>query len=215
MIMNRKTTHSLFGAWGESDPVSPPCTSLSHSNREERSLQQFARGTSLHGLVHVVEKGSSGVQDCLWTFAFIGCLSLFVYHSISGIMHYFEFPHITKLEEEVASEKTFPAFTFCNVNPHRKSALTACDIEHLREIWRIPAEHTENITSPTHEVNEESFKCLNGTKAELPRCGQFDWKRLHDRSAHRLWDMVKSCRFKKAHCTAEDFESVSNFLACL
>lgn len=126
----------------------PPCSSLSHSNQEERSLQQFARRTSLHGLVHVVEKGSSGVQNCLWTFAFIECLSLFVYHSISGIMHYFEFPHITKLEEEVASEKTFPAFTFCNVNPLRKSAFAAFDIEHLREIWRIPAEHTESITSP-------------------------------------------------------------------
>ncbi len=213
--MSSTTTHSLSGALGKADPVSTPCPNHSRTNPEERSLLQFARHTSLHGLVHVVNKGSSQVQRCLWTFAFFGCLSLFVYHSISGIVYYFHFSYSTSLEEKVAPEKTFPAFTFCNINPLRKSALTACDIEYLKEIWHIPAEHTENITSPVCEVNGESFKCLNGTKAELPCCGQFDWKRLYDRSAHRLWDMVKSCRFKKGHCTAEDFESVSNFLACL
>lgn len=215
MIMSCTTTHSLFGARGETDPVSPPYPNHSHTNQEEGHLHEFAKKTSLHGLVHVVNKGSSGVWHCLWTFAFIGCLSFFVYYSISGIVYYIQFPHITKLEEKVASEKTFPAVTFCNMNPFRKSALTAYDIEHLREIWHIPAEHTENIASPMYEVNRESFKYLNGTKAELPCCGQFDWKKLYDRSAHRLWDMVKSCHFKKAHCTAEDFESVSNFLACL
>uniref|UniRef100_A0A3P8SWF3 Uncharacterized protein n=1 Tax=Amphiprion percula TaxID=161767 RepID=A0A3P8SWF3_AMPPE len=156
---------------------------------KEESLQQFARKTSLHGLVHVVNKGCSGIHRCLWTFAFIGCLSLFVYHSISGIVYYFQYHHITKLEEKVVSEKTVPAFTFCNINPLRKSALTACDIEHLREIWHIPAEHIEDITSTLYEMNRESFKYLNGTKAELPFCGQFDWKKLYDRSAHRLWDM--------------------------
>ena len=111
----------------------------------------------------------------------------------------------------LAPEKTFPAVTFCNINPLRKSALTTCDIEHLKEVWHVPAEHTEN-TRRMYDVNRKSF---NGTKAEVSCCGRFDWKRLYDRSAHRLWDMVKSCRFKKAHCTAEDFESVSNFLACL
>lgn len=182
-----------------------------HTEPEESSLQQFARKSSLHGLVHVVDNGTSQVQQCLWTFVFIGCINFLV---TSGIVYYFQFPHITKLEEKVAPEKTFPALTFCNINPLRKSTLTACDIEHLREIWHIPAEHIEN-TSPMYELNGESFKYFIGTKAEMPCCGQFDWKRLYDHSAHRLWDMVQSCRFKKADCTAEDFESVSNFLACL
>lgn len=61
-------------------------------------------------------------------------------------------------------EKPSPAFTFCNINPLRKSALTACDIEHLREIWHIPAEHTENITSPMYEVNGKVSNTSMGPK---------------------------------------------------
>lgn len=203
------TKHPLFT--DETDP----CPNHSHACPEEGSLQRFAKETSLHGLVHVVNKGYSGVHHRLWTYAFIGCVGLFFYHSISRVVYYFQFDHISKLEEKEAFERTFPAVTFCNVNPLRKSVLSACDIEHLREIWDIPAEHTENITSPVYEMNRESFKYPNGTEAEPPFCGKFNWKKLYDRSAHRLWDMVKSCRFQKAHCTAEDFESVSNFLACL
>lgn len=112
-----------------------------HTEPEESSLQQFARKSSLHGLVHVVDNGSSQVQQCLWTFVFIGCINFLV---TSGIVYYFQFPHITKLEEKVAPEKTFPALTFCNINPLRKSTLTACDIEHLREIWHIPAAYREH-----------------------------------------------------------------------
>lgn len=207
-------THSQFGSWGESDSES--LTSILSTNEpDEGNLKQFARKTSLHGLVHVFDKRLSEVRRCFWMFAFVGCVSLFVYHSISRIGDYFEFHHNTKLDEKVASERIFPALTFCNINPLRKSALTACDIKHLRGIRRIPAEHAENITRPMYVMNRKSFKYLNETKTEVPFCGQFDWKNLYDRSAHRLWDMVKTCRFKKAHCTAEDFESVSNFLACL
>lgn len=210
--MSCTATHLLFGAWGETDPVSPPCMNHSHTNPEEGSLQPLARKTSLHGLVHVVNKESSRVQHGLWTFAFIGCLCFFIYHSISRIMYYFQFHHITKLEEKVAPEKTFPGFTFCRL---RKSTLTACDIEHLTEIWHIPAEHTENITSPMYEVNRKSFKYLNGTKAEPPCCGQFDWKgytTVQLTACGTWWSLVA---LRRAHCTAEDFESVSNFLACL
>lgn len=37
-------------------------------------------------------------------------------------------------------------------------------------------------------------------KYPLPCCAQFDWKRVYDRRAGRLWDMVKPC----CH-TAADF----------
>lgn len=90
-------------------------------------------------------------------------LSLGVFYSLSatalvGLSTYFEFHHITKLEEIIVSGKTFPAITSCNINPLRKSKFTACNTERLREMWGIPAKLTGNITSSVYEMNRETLK---------------------------------------------------------
>lgn len=202
MIMNGTVNERTMSG---TDPGSHLVPLRSHSNPDVTSspnnLQQFADETTLHGLSHVVKSRSSRVQRFIWATAFIACLCLFVHHSITAVTDYFHYHHITKVDEKVTNEINFPAVTFCNINPLRISTLTSCEIEHLKPIWPIREEDAENIS---HSV---------GAKPEC--CGRFDWESLYNRSAHRLWDMVKTCRFKKANCTEEDFEPVSNFLACL
>ncbi|KAK2905176.1 hypothetical protein Q8A67_006975 [Cirrhinus molitorella] len=90
------------------------------------------------------------------------------------------------------------------MNPVRLSALTDCDVQHIGGIWGLPVDTV--FTKRTSRTGGAYVPRLNITK---PKCNlyKFDWQELYDRAAHRLWDMVKSCRFQGLHCTLEDFES--------
>ena len=41
--------------------------------------------------------------------------------------YYLSHPHVTKLDEQEASEMSFPAITICNMNPFRFSQVTTDD----------------------------------------------------------------------------------------
>lgn len=192
---------SQLGGSGETCPESgnfceTHCPVHSEPGERDRAggLQKMTSGTPLFDLLCVTTSAPTGVNRCLRTLAFTACISMFMYFSVSLVIYYSEFHHVTKLEERSSSERVFPAVTFCNINPVRKSAVTSCDVEQVGQVFSLRANNTENLSDP---------------------CGKFDWVKFYDHASHKLWDMVKYCRFREEHCTAEDFESVSNFLPSL
>ncbi|XP_023695729.1 acid-sensing ion channel 4-A isoform X1 [Paramormyrops kingsleyae] len=172
------------------------------------TLAQFAGQSSLHGLSHVVGPRSCSVRRCLWTLAFCGSLSFLVYHYVTLISYYFMYPHITKLEEVAAPDMDFPAITFCNVNRARFSRLNRCDIHHIGELWSLSETAEVNLSDLVHQDHLEMLTHLHSiTEQEKGDC-KFDWEELYNRTAHDLWDMVKSCHFGNDECVREDFNTV-------
>lgn len=174
------------------------------------TLAQFAEQSSLHGLSYVVGPRSCSVRRCLWTVAFCGSLSFLTYHYVTLISYYFMYPHITKLEEVAAPDMDFPAITFCNVNRARFSRLNKCDIHHIGELWSLSETAEVNLSDLVHQDHLAMLTDLHSiTEQEKGNC-KFDWEELYTRTAHNLWDMVKSCHFGNVECVREDFNTVSN-----
>lgn len=162
---------------------------------------------SLHGVQSLLQPNMGSIRYSLWLLALTGSLGFLLFYFFSSVTFYFQYYYITQIEEETRSKMDFPAVTLCNVNPLRWSALTAHDVRHIGKIWGLPL-HTV-LTKHTKPRIDVYTPQLNITKPNQKK-SRFDWQDLYDRAAHRLWDMVKSCRFQGLHCTLEDFESVSN-----
>ncbi len=182
----------------------------SHSTKPDRTrssyLRALAEQTSLHGLQNLLQPNMGSIRYSLWLLAILGSLGFLLHYFFSSTAFYFQYHHVTQLDEE-SSQIHFPAVTLCNMNPVRLSALTDCDVQHIGGIWGLPADTV--LSKRASQTSDAYVPRLNITEPERNLC-RFDWQDLYDRAAHRLWDMVKSCRFQGLHCTLEDFESVSN-----
>ncbi|RXN03295.1 acid-sensing ion channel [Labeo rohita] len=190
--------------WWDEAPKQSDSTEAGRSRTSY--LRDLAEQTSLHGIQNLLQPNMGSVRYSLWLLAILGSLGFLLHYFFSSIPFYFQYHHVTQLDEE-RSEIPFPAVTLCNVNPVRLSALTDCDVQHIGGIWGLSADIV--LTKRTSRMGDVYVPRLNITKPECNLC-RFDWQELYDRAAHRLWDMVKSCRFQGLHCTLEDFESVSN-----
>lgn len=182
----------------------------SHSTKASRSRPSYLRAlveqTSLHGIQNLLQPKMGSIRYSFWLLAILGSLGFLLHYLFSSITFYFQYHHVTQLDEE-SSQIHFPAVTLCNMNPVRLSALTDCDVQHIGGIWGLPADTV--LSKRASQTGDAYVPRLNITEPECNLC-RFDWQDLYDRAAHRLWDMVKSCRFQGLHCTLENFESVSN-----
>ncbi|KAL4608987.1 acid-sensing ion channel 4 isoform X1 [Arapaima gigas] len=184
--------------------------SLPEWNAEEvrvPTLAKFAEHTSLHGLSYVVGPRSCSVRRCLWTVAFFSSLFILIYHYVSLIEYYFQYPHITKVEEVAVNDMDFPAITFCNMNRARITKLSHCDMAHVGELWSLSEDTELDLAEMVHEDHLKQLTNLHANKSSKEDC-HFDWAELYDRAGHNLQDMVKFCRFGKETCNNSDFQTV-------
>ncbi len=104
-------------------------------------LKEWARDTAdIHGLKHIAGDGGN-IRRGIWTLATLGALGYFLYLSILTLISFIEANHVTKVDLEYKSEISFPAFTVCNFNKYRESAITEHDIKnvgtHLGECFYV------------------------------------------------------------------------------
>uniref|UniRef100_A0A9J7YSI8 Uncharacterized protein n=1 Tax=Cyprinus carpio carpio TaxID=630221 RepID=A0A9J7YSI8_CYPCA len=102
-------------------------------------LRALAEQTSLHGIQNLLQPNMGSIRYSLWLLAILGSLGFLLHYFFSSITFYFQYHHVTQLDEE-RSEIHFPAVTLCNMNPVRLSALTDCDVQHIGGIWGLPAD---------------------------------------------------------------------------
>lgn len=106
-------------------------------NGQPISIEVFASSSTLHGLSHIFSYERLFIKRIFWTLCFLGSLALLFYTCNERIQYYFRYPHVTKLDEVAASQMSFPAVTFCNLNEFRFSRVTKNDLYHAGELLAL------------------------------------------------------------------------------
>ncbi|KPP78978.1 hypothetical protein Z043_101477 [Scleropages formosus] len=100
-------------------------------------IEVFASRSTLHGISHMFSYQRICIKRCLWILFFMGSLSFLIYVCVDRIQFYFEYPHVTKLDEVLISAMIFPSVTFCNLNAFRFSRVTRNDLYHAGELLAL------------------------------------------------------------------------------
>ncbi|CAL8316375.1 unnamed protein product [Gadus morhua 'NCC'] len=174
------------------------------------NLQAFANISTLHGMSHIFAYGHMTFRRFLWTLSFLGSLSLLLLVCMDRVTYYFEYPHITKLDEVAAPNLTFPAVTFCNLNEFRFSQITKNDLYHVGELlsllnsnYQIANTHLaepEVLASLKDKANFQNFK---------PKL--FNMTDFYNRTGHDISDMLLQCTFRGEECHPSNFTTM-NFI---
>uniref|UniRef100_A0AAQ4S7V3 Acid-sensing ion channel 1 n=1 Tax=Gasterosteus aculeatus aculeatus TaxID=481459 RepID=A0AAQ4S7V3_GASAC len=182
-------------------------------------VEVFAHSSTLHGISHIFTYERFCVKRCLWVVCFLGSLTFLLFLCVDRIHFYFEYPHVTKLDEVTTPIMTFPAVTFCNLNAFRFSRVTRNDLYHAGELLALlnqRYDHSKHrCTNFRYEIRdihlvEESVLESLKVKADFhnfkPR--PFNMREFYDRTGHDINDMLLACHFHGTECRAEDFKVV-------
>lgn len=172
------------------------------------SLQVFANSSTLHGMSHIFAYGHMTFRRFLWSLSFLGSLGLLMFVCMDRVYYYFEFPHVTKLDEVAAPNLTFPAITFCNLNEFRFSKITKNDLYHVGELLALLNENYQ-IANP--HLAEPEVLALLKDKANFAnyKPKQFNMTDFYNRTGHDLNEMLLQCTFRGEDCVPTNFTTVS------
>nr|CAB3223586.1 acid-sensing ion channel 2 [Phallusia mammillata] len=167
----------------------------------------FAANSTLHGINHIFTNGRFTFRKALWAIAFTSSLFLFLYQAYDRYSYYSTRPHVTKLDEEEATEIDFPALTICNMNSFRLSVVSTDDYFYTGEhIFRLfnpdftlkQRQFRDNRTWPI--VKRKISEILRLRKRYTPTATTFNMSEFYDRTGHQVQDMVKSCKYRGRDC---------------
>ncbi|XP_046882298.1 acid-sensing ion channel 1B isoform X1 [Hypomesus transpacificus] len=158
-------------------------------------LAAFFGGCSLHGANHVfVEDKKFGVRQGLWGVVFLLALSMFVLQVADRVIYYLQYDHVTMLDEMVANNMTFPAVTFCNYNTMRRSQITYSDLLFMGQLLGF-----EDNMAPGIPLAPEPDRQPGS---------RFSLDEFHNRTRHRIEDMLLECDFSGQECGPEQFREI-------
>lgn len=100
-------------------------------------IEVFARRSTLHGISHMFTYERMCIKRTLWILFFLGSVGVLVLVCVDRVQFYFQYPHVTKLDEVAASMMVFPSVTFCNLNSFRFSRVTRNDLYHAGELLAL------------------------------------------------------------------------------
>lgn len=196
----------------------PPMTAMKGDSEDSiestrpSNLQVFANSSTLHGMSHIFAYGHMTFRRFLWTLSFLGSLGLLLFVCMDRVYYYFEFPHVTKLDEVAAPNLTFPAVTFCNLNEFRFSKITRNDLYHVGELLALLNENYE-IANP--HLAEPEVLALLKEKANFGhfKPKSFNMTDFYNRTGHDINAMLLQCTFRGDSCSALNFTTVSTFFS--
>uniref|UniRef100_A0A3Q3MSU8 Uncharacterized protein n=1 Tax=Mastacembelus armatus TaxID=205130 RepID=A0A3Q3MSU8_9TELE len=173
------------------------------------NLQAFANISTLHGMSHIFAYGHMTFRRFLWTLSFLGSLGLLMLVCMDRVSYYLEYPHVTKLDEVAATNLTFPAVTFCNLNEFRFSKITKNDLYHVGELLAL-LNNNYQIANP-HLAEPEVLAVLKD-KANFHnfRPKLFNMTDFYNRTGHDISDMLLQCTFRGEDCYPANFTTVSS-----
>uniref|UniRef100_A0A8C6LX59 Acid-sensing (Proton-gated) ion channel 1c n=1 Tax=Nothobranchius furzeri TaxID=105023 RepID=A0A8C6LX59_NOTFU len=173
------------------------------------NLQAFANISTLHGMSHIFAYGHMTFRRFLWTLSFLGSLALLLLVTMDRVLYYLEYPHVTKLDEVAATNLTFPAVTFCNLNEFRFSKITKNDLYHVGELLAL-LNNLHQIANP-HLAEPEVLAALKD-KANFNKFkpSLFNMTDFYNRTGHDIDDMLLQCTFRGEDCLAVNFTTVND-----
>uniref|UniRef100_A0A8C6S6Q3 Si:dkey-57c15.1 n=1 Tax=Neogobius melanostomus TaxID=47308 RepID=A0A8C6S6Q3_9GOBI len=176
-------------------------------------IEVFASRSTLHGISHMFTYERMCIKRTLWIVFFLVSLGVLALVCVDRVQFYFQYPHVTKLDEVAAALIQFPAVTFCNLNSFRFSRVTRNDLYHAGELLALLNGRYE--IRDTHMVEENVLQVLK-ERADFdnykPR--PFNMREFYDRTGHDIKDMLLACYYRGAECNAEDFTVVSTVRKC-
>ncbi|XP_057181176.1 acid-sensing ion channel 1B isoform X4 [Triplophysa rosa] len=170
-------------------------------------IEVFASRSTLHGISHVFSYERHCVKRFIWILFFLGSFSFLVMVCVDRIKFYFQYPHVTKLDEVTAHTMTFPAVTFCNLNAFRFDSVSRNDLYHAGELLALLNGRYE--IRDTHLVEDSVLKTLK-ERADFSsfKARPFNMREFYDRAGHDIKEMLLSCYYRGAECSAEDFKVI-------
>lgn len=100
-------------------------------------IEVFARRSTLHGISHMFPYERMCIKRSLWILFFLGSVGVLVLVCVDRVHFYFQYPHVTRLDEVAAPWMVFPSVTFCNLNSFRFSRVTRNDLYHAGELLAL------------------------------------------------------------------------------
>lgn len=178
------------------------------------NLQAFANMSTLHGMSHIFAYGHMTFRRFLWTLSFLGSLALLMVVCLDRVSYYLEYPHVTKLDEVAATNLTFPAVTFCNLNEFRFSKITKNDLYHVGELLAL-LNNNYQIANP-HLAEPEVLAALKD-KANFQNFKPklFNMTDFYNRTGHDINEMLLQCTFRGEDCYPVNFTTVSSHVVTL
>lgn len=100
-------------------------------------IEVFASRSTLHGISHMFTYERMCIKRSLWILFFLSSVGVLVMVCVDRVQLYFQYPHVTKLDEVAAPMMVFPSVTFCNLNSFRFSRVTRNDLYHAGELLAL------------------------------------------------------------------------------
>ncbi|XP_064823598.1 acid-sensing ion channel 1B isoform X1 [Oncorhynchus masou masou] len=158
------------------------------------SLAEFFDGCSLHGANHIfAEDKKFSVRQGLWAIVFLLALSAFLLQVFDRVVYYLSYDHVTMLDERNAPNLTFPAVTFCNYNYFRRSQISYSDLLFMGQLLGY-----EDNMAPGIPLAPEPDR----------QGSRFSLDEFHNRTRHRIEDMLLECNFRGKECGPEAFREI-------
>ncbi|XP_064625139.1 FMRFamide-activated amiloride-sensitive sodium channel-like [Lineus longissimus] len=176
---------------------------------KEKSLAEatlhLASSTSLHGPSHVIAKKSL-YGKLLWMAVMLTAFGMLIWQFTTMINKFYTYPVSTSTAMENNPHLYFPAVTFCNVNPVRRSMMDRLS-EGMQGIMQ-----TSNKRPP--DINGADF---NAPKADMQT--QSDFYQLYSlippsekkEVGHQLDYMLVDCMWNGRQCSGENFTWFTNW----
>lgn len=105
--------------------------------KQPAPIEVFASRSTLHGISHMFTYERMCIKRSLWILFFLGSLGVLVLVCVDRVQFYFQYPHVTKLDEVAAPKLKFPSITLCNLNSFRFTSVTRNDLYHAGELLAL------------------------------------------------------------------------------
>ncbi|XP_035285531.1 acid-sensing ion channel 1C isoform X10 [Anguilla rostrata] len=159
----------------------------------------FGANCTLHGLSHIFLPGGVTLRRLLWAAAFTSSLSIFLYQVADRVIEYYQYPHVTLLDEMDSPVMYFPAITLCNYNSFRRSQMLRNDLFWMASMLGVEqGDFDEYLTQLGQPPEKEKF---------LPS-KTFNMLEFVQRTSHNIEDMLLDCKYRGQECRAENFTTI-------
>lgn len=168
--------------------------------RPPSDITVFGANCTLHGLSHIFLPGGVTLRRLLWAAAFSTSLSIFLYQVADRVIEYYEYPHVTILDEMDSPVMYFPAVTLCNYNSFRKSQIRRNDIFWMAGLLGVEQGDFDEFMAAVGQPTDNSKFFPSKT---------FNMLEFVQRTSHSMEEMLLDCKYRGKDCGPENFTTVS------
>ncbi|TNN55390.1 Acid-sensing ion channel 3 [Liparis tanakae] len=168
--------------------------------RPPSDITVYGANCSLHGLSHVFLPGGVTFRRLLWAAAFSASLSIFLIQVADRVIEYYQYPHVTILDEMDSPVMFFPAISICNYNSYRKSQISRNDVFWMAGLLGVEQGDFDDFVAALGQPTDDSKFFPSKT---------FNMLEFVQRTSHNMDEMLLDCKYRGKDCGSENFTLVS------